>query len=57
MHLFDDRRVVFRNPQMAERDWRDDVDFELDGPTGDATDQESRSALRNLAPGPRATDY
>ena len=57
MHLLDDRRVVFRNSQMAVRDWPDDVEFELDGLTGDATDLESRSALGNLAPGPRATDY
>ena len=37
VQLRDDRRVVFRNPQMAERGWQEQVEFELDALTDEAT--------------------
>ena len=37
VQLRDDRRVVFWNPQMAERGWQEQVEFELDAMTDAAT--------------------
>ncbi|MGA3324859.1 MAG: galactokinase family protein [Terriglobia bacterium] len=37
VQLRDDRRVVFWNPQMAERGWQERVEFELDALTDEAT--------------------
>jgi galactokinase len=37
VQLRDDRRVVFWNPQMAERGWQEQVEFELDAMTDEAT--------------------
>jgi L-arabinokinase len=37
VQLRDDRRVVFWNPQMAERGWQEQVEFQLDGLTDEAT--------------------
>jgi L-arabinokinase len=37
VQLRDDRRVVFWNPQMAERGWQEQVEFELDAMTDEVT--------------------
>jgi galactokinase len=37
VQLRGDRRVVFWNPQMAERGWQEQVEFELDALTDDTT--------------------
>lgn len=37
VQLRDDGRIVFRNPQVAERGWRDQPEFELGGLTDEAT--------------------
>jgi len=48
-----DRRIAFWNPQMAERGWRDHVEFELDA----LTDEEAVRRIVNADPGHRWTAY
>ena len=48
-----DRRIVFWNPRVAERGWRDRVEFEFDAMTGD----ESVRRMVNADPGLRWTAY
>jgi L-arabinokinase len=48
-----DRRIVFSNPQMAERGWLDRVEFDLDA----LTDEESVRRMVNADPGVRWTAY
>jgi L-arabinokinase len=37
VQLRDDRKIVFLNPQMAERGWQERVEFDLDAMTDEAT--------------------
>ena len=53
VQLRDDRRVVFWNPQMAERGWQDHVEFALDALTGDAVVR----GMVNADPNVRWTAY
>lgn len=53
VQLRDDRRVVFRNPQMAERGWQEQVEFDLDALTDDAAVRR----LVNASPQVRWTAY
>lgn len=53
VQLRDDRRVVFWNPQMAERGWQERVVFELDALTDDVTVRR----LVNANPSVRWTAY
>ena len=48
-----DRRIVFWNPQMAERGWQDRVEFDLDTMTG----EETVRRIVNSDPGRRWTAY
>jgi len=48
-----DRRIAFWNPQMAQRGWRDHVEFELDA----LTDEEAVRRIVNADPGHRWTAY
>jgi len=53
VQLRSDRRIVFRNPQMSERGWRDRIEFELDA----LTDEEAVRRMVNADPGHRWTAY
>ncbi len=53
VQLRSDRRIVFWNPQMAERGWNDRVEFQLDDLTGD----QAVRAIVNRDPSIRWTAY
>ncbi len=53
VQLRDDRRVVFLNPQMAERGWQEQVEFDLDA----MTDEAAVRSLVNASPAVRWTAY
>lgn len=53
VQLRDDRRVAFLNPQMAERGWQDQVEFDLDA----LTDEAAVRKLVNAHSGVRWTAY
>lgn len=53
VQLRTDRRIVFWNPQMAERGWFDWVEFDFDG----ITDEETVRRMVNSDPGQRWTAY
>jgi len=48
-----DRRIVFWNPQMAARGWRDRIEFDFDA----VTDEETVRRMVNSDPGQRWTAY
>ncbi len=48
VQLRDDRRVVFLNPQMAERGWQEQVEFDLDAMKDDAVVRRLVNASRRV---------